>query len=130
MIGLTSPEVYNSNFNINTTNNKFEFYRFPDKKTGGVSSEKVRDEIEKDFDESDITDADLEDDIIGPIFLEEHQEQVSKRLEDGAYMNNSASYPSSVFQDFESYLRTVIDLVGDDKDWFWRNIIQNLSLMI
>ena len=29
-------------------------------------------------------------------------------------MSILSGYPSSVFQDFESYLRTEIDLVGDD----------------
>ena len=41
MIGLTTLEVYNSISYINTTNNKFEFYKFPDGKIGGVSCEKV-----------------------------------------------------------------------------------------
>ena len=60
------------------------------------------------------TDADWQDDIIDPIFIEEYKEQVTKRMEDVGYMNILAGYPSSVFQDFESYLRTEIDLVEDD----------------
>ena len=35
-------------------------------------------------------------------------------MEDGGYMNILASYVSSVFQDFESYVRTEVDLVEDD----------------
>ena len=35
-------------------------------------------------------------------------------MEDGGHMNILSGYPRSVFQDFESYLRTVIDLVEDD----------------
>ena len=35
-------------------------------------------------------------------------------MEDGGYMNIIAGYVSSVFQDFESYLRTEVDLVEDD----------------
>ena len=35
-------------------------------------------------------------------------------MEDGQYMNTLAGYVSSVFQDFESYLRTEDDLVEDD----------------
>ena len=81
---------------------------------GGVSYEKDRDEIEKVLDTSDITATDLQDDIIGPGIIEEYKEQVTKRMEDGAYMNTLAGFPSSVFQDFESYLRTEIDLVEDD----------------
>ena len=114
MIGLTDLEVYNSIFNITEENNKFELYKFPDKKAGGISYTKVRDETGKDLDIEDITAADLQDDIIGPIIIEEYNEQVTKRMNDEQYMNILANYTSSVFQDFESFLRTQIDLVEDD----------------
>ena len=114
MIGLTDLEVYNSIFNITEENNKFELYKFPDEKAGGVTYEKVRDEIEKDLDIEDITAEDLQDDIIGPIIVEEYKEQVTKRMNDEQYMNILAIYTRSVFQDFESFLRTQIDLVEDD----------------
>ena len=114
MIGLTDLEVYNSIFNITEENNKFELYKFPDEKAGGVTYEKVRDEIEKDLDIEDITAADLQDDIIGPIIVEEYKEQVTKRMNDEQYMIILAIYTRSVFQDFESFLRTQIDLVEDD----------------
>ena len=114
MIGLTDLEVYNSIFNITEENNKFELYKFPDEKAGGVTYEKVRDEIEKDLDIEDITAADLQDDIIGSIIVEEYKEQVTKRMNDEQYINILAIYTRSVFQDFESFLRTQIDLVEDD----------------
>ena len=114
MIGLTDLEVYNSLFNITEENNKFELYKFPDDKAGGITYEKVRDEIEKDLGIKDITAEDLQDDIIGPIIIEEYKEQVTKRMNDEQYMNILAFYTSSVFQDFESFLRTQIDLVEDD----------------
>ena len=114
MIGLTDLEVYNSIFNITEENNKFEFYKFPDEKAGGVTYEKVRDEIEKDLDIEDITAEDLQDEIIAPIIIEEYKKQVTKRLNVEQYMNILAIYTSSVFQDFESFLRTQIDLVEDD----------------
>ena len=60
-IGLTDLKVYNSIFNITEENNKFELYKLPDEKAGGVSYEKVRDEIEKDLNISDITATDLQD---------------------------------------------------------------------
>ena len=82
MIGLTDLEVYNSIFNITEENNKFPLYKFPDEKAGGVTYEKVRDEIEKDLDIEDITAADLQDDIIGPLIIEEYNEQVTKRMND------------------------------------------------
>ena len=37
MIGLTDLEVYNSIHNITDENNKFELYKFPDEKAGGVT---------------------------------------------------------------------------------------------
>ena len=114
IIGLTDLEVYNSIFNITEENNKFELYKFPDEKAGGVTYGKVRDDIEKDLDIEDITAADLQDDIIGPIIIEEYREQVTKRMKDEQYMNILAIYTSSVFQDFESFLRTQIDLGEDD----------------
>ena len=114
MIGLTDLEVYNSIFNITEENNKFELYKFPDEKSGGISYIKVRDEIERDLDISDITAADLQDDILAPIIIEEYKKQVIKRMEDGGYMNILARYTNSVFQDFESFRRTQIDLVEDD----------------
>ena len=114
MIGLTDLEVYNSIFNIKEENKKFKLYKFPDEKAGGITYEKVRDEIEKDLDIKDITAADLQDDKKGPIIIEEYREQVKNRMEDEQYMNILAICTTSVFQDFESFLRTQIDLVEDD----------------
>ena len=114
MIALTDLEVYNSIFIITEENNKFELYKFPEEKNGGITYEKVRDENEKDLDISDNTATDLQDDIIAPIIIEEYKEQVTKRMKDAGYMNIVAGYVSSVFQDFESYLRTEVDLVEDD----------------
>ena len=114
MIGLTDLEVYNSMFNITEENNKFKLYKFPDEKSGGVTFEKVRDEIEKDLDIEDITAEDLQDEIIGPVIIEEYNEQVTKRMNDEQYMNILAFHTRSVFQNFGSFLRTQIDLVEDD----------------
>ena len=114
MLGLVDLEVYNSIFNITEENNKFQLYKFPDEKAGGVTYEKVRDEIEKDLNIEDITATDLQDDIIGPIIIDEYRKQVTKRMKDDKYMNILARYTSSVFQDFESFLRTEVDLVEDD----------------
>ena len=97
MVKMTDLEVYKSFFNITEENNKLEFNKFHDEKAGGVSNEKVRDKIEGDLDILDITDAILQDKIIGPIIIEEYREQVTKRMEDVGYMNILAGYPSSVF---------------------------------
>ena len=114
MIGLTDLEVYNSIFNITEENNKFELYKFPHEKVGGISYTRVRDEIEKDLDIEDITAEGLQDEIIAPIIIKEYNEQVAKRMNDEQYMNILAFYTNSSFQDFESFLRTQIDLVEDD----------------
>ena len=114
MLGLTDLEVYNSIFNITEENNKFKLYKFPDEKAGGVTYEKVTDEIEQDMDIEDITAADLQDDKIGPIIIGQYKEQVTKRMNDEQYMNILAIYTSFVFQDFESFHRTQIDLIEDD----------------
>ena len=66
------------------------------------------------MDISDITATDLQDDIIAPFIIEDYREQVTKRMKDVGYTNIVAGYVCSVFQDFESYLRTEIDLVEDD----------------
>ena len=114
MIGLTDLEIYNSIFNITEENNKFELYKFPDEKAGGISYIKFRDEIEKDLGISDNTATDLQDDIIAPIIIKEYKEKVTKRMKDEQYMKILAMYNDSVFQDFESFLRTEVDVVEDD----------------
>ena len=114
MIGLTDLGVYNSIFKITEENNKFDRYKFPDEKAGGVTYEKVRDEIERDLGIEDFTAADLQDDIIGPIIIKEYEKQVTKRLNDEQYLNILEIYTSSVFQDFESFLRTQVDLIEGD----------------
>ena len=114
MIGLTDLEVYNSIFNITEHDNKFELFKFPDEKSGGVSYEKVRDEMEKDLKITDITATDLQDEILGSIFINEYREQVTKRMKDDKYVKILGFNVMSIFQAFESYLRTEIDLVEDD----------------
>ena len=114
LIGFTDLEDYKSIFDITEENNKLQLYKFPDEKSGGVSYEKVREEIERDLDISDITAADLQDDLIAPIIVNEYKRQVTKRMKDDKYMNIAASFVISVFQDFESYLRTKVDLIEDD----------------
>ena len=39
---------------------------------------------------------------------------MTKRKKDVGYMNILSNYVSSIFQDFESFLRTEVDLVQDD----------------
>ena len=86
MVGLTDLEVNNSNFNITEEISKFELYNFPEDKIGGITYTKVRDEIERELDISDITDNNLQDDLIGPIVTDEYKKQVAKRMKDDKYM--------------------------------------------
>ena len=114
MIRLTSLEVQISFLSITGESNKFQHYSFPDSENGGVSYEKVRDETEKDLEILDITATHLKDEIIGPKVIKEYTEQKSKRMRNYDYMGILALYVSSLFQDFEKFLRTEIDLVADD----------------
>ena len=54
--GSRSIQIF---LNITEQSNKFELYIFPDEKAGGVSYEKVRGEIDRDLDFSEITAGDL-----------------------------------------------------------------------
>ena len=116
MLGLTDLEVYNSVFYITEENNIFELYKVPDEKAGGVSYIKVRDEIQRDLDNSDITAADLQDDVIGPFLIKEYREQVTKRIKDNLFMDILCFHIMSVIMDFESFLRRKVDLVEDHNE--------------
>ena len=52
--------------------------------------------------------------MIAPINFEEYKEQVTQRMKDEQYMRILSIYTSSVFQDFERYLRTEVDLIEGD----------------
>ena len=80
MIRLTSVNVYTFFLNITEGNNKFKHSTFADEKCGGVSYEKVRDEIERDLARSDTTTTDLHNDIRSPIIIKDYRGQVSKSL--------------------------------------------------
>ena len=79
-----------------------------------MKKSEIRDEIGKDFETSDITVTDIEKEILGPINIEEYRKQVWKRLKNIKFMNILAVYNSSILQDFESFLRTEVDLFEDD----------------
>ena len=111
IIGLTSLEVYNSIFNINHTNNKFELYTdtFDE-----FSFPELKDELEEIPNISNITDENLQDEYMGPrIFSTYRKLSTEKRRTDGYYML-LMGYARSPFRDFESYLRIVVGLDEDD----------------
>ena len=63
---------------------------------------------------SDITAIDLQGEKIAPTIDKEYREQVTKRMKDDKYMLILSGYTNSIFQDFENYRRTEVDLVEDD----------------
>ena len=113
MLVLKSLELYSSVFNITEENNKFILFKFPDEKSGGVSYDKFRDEIEGDLDFSDITATYLQADIIEIFIFEEYRNQVTKLMKDDKFMLNLSIYVDSTFQDFESFLTTESNLVEE-----------------
>ena len=66
------------------------------------------------MDISDVTTTDLEDDIIGPFIIEHYRDQVTKTMKIEQYLRILSIYVNSMYQDFENFLRTQIDLVQDD----------------
>ena len=68
MIGLTYLEVYNSVFNIKEENNKFEIYRDSSNKFGFLE---LKDELEEMLNISHISQEHLQDDELGPQFIDE-----------------------------------------------------------
>ena len=95
-------------------NNKLKLYKFPDEKSGGVSYEKGRDEIERDLEITDSTSTDLQDDIIAPSIIKEYREQVTKIMKNDKFLLILAIYVASIFQDLKSFLRTEIELIRED----------------
>ena len=76
MIGQKNLKIYNSFFKKTEKKNKIELYEFPDSKSVGVSYEKVRDETRRDFEATDNTASDIQDEILGPFVIEGYREQV------------------------------------------------------
>ena len=102
MLGLTSLKVYNCIHNITEENIKFKLFKFPDSKSGGVSYEKVRDEIERDLDFTDFTATDIQDEIMDPIHNWRIWRTNFKKMKNNEIMKILACYTRSIFQDFES----------------------------
>ena len=115
MIGLTSSEVYNFISITTGANNKFIIYAFAQLKNSGVSHEKVKKEIERDLEVSDIRANDLQDETIGQIIIKEYRKQESKGMKLDKHLIILAVYKSSIVQDFETFFKTDVDLMEDDK---------------
>ena len=111
MLGLVNLEVYNSIFNINEKNNKFEIYRTKDNKFGFLE---LKDELEEVFIIPHITIEYLDDEILGPRIIDEFIKLSNEKKNRDCYMILLFGYCASSFRDFESYLRLVIGLDEED----------------
>ena len=111
MIGLVDLEVYNSIFNITKENNKFELYTdtFDE-----FSFMELKDEVEEILNISNITDAHLEDDKLGPKIADTYWKLRSDKTSHDGYIILLMGYARSAFRDFESYLRIVVGLEEDN----------------
>ena len=110
-IAILSSEVYNSIYNINATNNKFELY------TDSFDEflfEELEDELEEILTILDITSYHLQHEKIGPCINQAYRKlRIEKSSTDG-YIILIMGYARSLFRDFESYLRIVVGLNEDD----------------
>ena len=111
MIGLVDLEVYNSIFNITEENNKFEIYRDTSAKFGFLE---LKDELEEILNISHITDKHLDDEVLGQRIIDEYIKLSRERMNADGYMLLLLDYGRSLFRDFESYLRIVVELDEDD----------------
>ena len=111
VIGLTSLEVYNSIFNKNHINNKFELYTdtFDE-----FSFPELKDELKEILNISNITDGNLQDEYIGPRIISTYRKVSTEKRQTDDYHMLLIGYARSPFRDFESYLRIVVGLDEDD----------------
>ena len=111
MIGLMDLEVYNSIFNINTTNNRFELYT-------DIFNEftfmDIKDELEEIFNLEEITPNHHQVDILGPLLIKFYKTLKAEKSSTDVCFILLTNYAKSPFRDFESYLRIVIGLDEDD----------------
>ena len=101
MLGLIDLEVYHSIFNITKENNKFKLYTdtFDE-----VSFTELKDEVEEILNISNITDTQLEDDILAPHMAETYWKLRSDKTSHDGYTILLTGYAESSFRNFESYL--------------------------
>ena len=108
---LISLEVNISAFTIREENNKFELYTDT---LDEFSFNEIKDELEEILIFSDITPQHLEHEKIGPRFIEVYKKLGLKKSSTDGYIILLMGYARSPFRDFESYLRYIVGLYGDD----------------
>ena len=110
MLGLVDLEVYNSIFNITEENNKFELYRDSDE----FGFLELKDELGEILDIPHITNEHLDDEILGPRIIDEFIKLSNEKKNSDGYRILLLGYSRSLFRDFESYLRFVVNLLEED----------------
>ena len=108
MLGVTDLEVYNSICNITEETNKFELYRDTSDKFGFLE---LKDELEKIFDISYITVDHLDDEVLGPRIIDEFIKLSTEKKNNDGYIILLLVYARSLFRDFQSYLRILVDFL-------------------
>ena len=63
---------------------------------------------------SDITAVDLQDEILALFNIKDYREEKTKRMKHDKYMDILGIYSMSIFQEFDNFLRTEVDMVEDD----------------
>ena len=100
MLGLTSLEVYNSIFTIDTTKNKFELYTDDFDK---FSFEELKDELEEILNISDITPQQFQHENSRPRIIETYKKLRSEKSSTDGSNVLLISYARFLFRDFESF---------------------------
>ena len=111
MVGLIKLEVYNSIFNINDTNNKFELYTDTSEE---FSFAELKDELEEFPDIPDITSYHLKHETKAPRNNEAYKKLRLNKFSTDRYPILLMYYARSPFRDFESFFRMTGDLDEDD----------------
>ena len=111
MLGLTSLEVYISIFNKTEEIIKFELYSntFDD-----FSFAELIDKLEEILSFSGITPSHLQHEKIGPRLIQAYNKLGSEKSSTDGFIMLVMGYGRSLFRDFESYLRIVVDLDEND----------------
>ena len=130
MIGLTSLEMYNSFLKTLQDNFKFELYKPSGLLNGENIYETVRNTVNDNLGISDITQDLLDDETIGPIIIEGQRKTYQEKKRANPLINMLHRYKRSIFQDFENFLRTEVDLVEHDIRVILDEYNSSMSLMI
>ena len=115
MIGLTISELFNSIFNITVESIKFELFIASNLVNRDDSLyETVKNFVKEKLGNADIAQDLLGDETIEPIIIEEHIKTYQEKNCAKPLIKLIHRYQILIFQDFESFLRTEVDLVEDD----------------